>query len=153
MIISFFGHSKIYYEDEEIIKNKILEILQNELRGFTDIRFYIGGYGDFNRLALNCCREFKKLRPSATTYYILPYLDKEHTEQNKFWLENTDDSIYPPLEKVPKRYAIIERNKWIIYNSDLVILYLNYPASNTSKLAELIVKSKKRYINLGSYNG
>lgn len=32
-----------------------------------------------------------------------------------------DSTTYPPLEKVPPRYAIVRRNEWMVRESDVVI--------------------------------
>ena len=45
-----------------------------------------------------------------------------------------DETIYPSgMEKVPRRYAIVEANKAMIRQSNYLIAYITHPASNASK--------------------
>ncbi len=153
MIISFFGHSSIPYYDEENLENKVYEILETELKDVKTIKLYLGGYGRFSTIALKSCLRFKKIRPDALTYYITPYITESHFTRCKEWFRITDNSIYPPLEKVPKRLAIVRRNNWMINHSDLIILFVDHTASYAGKILEQVIKSKKRFINIGKYNG
>ena len=36
-----------------------------------------------------------------------------------------DEIIYPEIESVPPRYAIIKRNKWMVEKADCIIVYVN----------------------------
>lgn len=35
-----------------------------------------------------------------------------------------DETIYPPLENAPPRYAIVHRNRWMAENADAVLAYV-----------------------------
>ena len=35
-----------------------------------------------------------------------------------------DDSVYPPLESVPPRFAIPKRNQWMVQQSNVVVSYV-----------------------------
>ena len=35
-----------------------------------------------------------------------------------------DGTIYPPLENVPKRLAIIKRNEWMVDHADVIVAYV-----------------------------
>ena len=37
-----------------------------------------------------------------------------------------DEVIYPALENVPPKYAIIRRNKWMVDRADLLIAYITH---------------------------
>ena len=32
-----------------------------------------------------------------------------------------DDVIFPPLESVPRKFAVLKRNEWMVEEADLVI--------------------------------
>lgn len=46
-----------------------------------------------------------------------------------------DDSFYPPLEKVPHAYAIVQANKYMVENADTIICYVAYFGNSRDLLA------------------
>ncbi len=46
---------------------------------------------------------------------VLDYLNRE-MDTSRY-----DSTTYPPLENVPSRYAIVKRNGWMVWESDVVI--------------------------------
>ena len=54
-----------------------------------------------------------------------------------------DDTIYPPLENVPKKYAIIRRNEWIVENADVVIACVKYSWGGAAKTSQYAKRKKK----------
>ena len=105
MIITFCGHSKLYNTD--IIKDRLTRELRSISAQGTHT-FYLGGYGDFDLLAANVLHELKPEYPEVKSILILPYPDRPADA------DLYDSTIYPPLENVPKRYAISHRNKWMV---------------------------------------
>ena len=59
-----------------------------------------------------------------------------------------DSSIYPPIEKVPPKFAISKRNEWMITNSDLIIAYVNHNYGGAYKTLEIAKRRKKKIINI-----
>ena len=140
MIITFCGHSKL------IEQNTICTHLTRELRTLLEhgnYKFYLGGYGDFDLLAAKVLYELKQEYPETETILILPYLDR------KVDASLYDSTIYPPLENVPKRYAISRRNKWMVEQADMVIACVDHDWGDASKTLEYAVKKGLRIINLG----
>lgn len=35
-----------------------------------------------------------------------------------------DSTVYPPLETVPRRFAISQRNRWMVEATDVVVAYV-----------------------------
>ncbi len=149
MIIAFCGHSEIF--GNEWLDDKISEILENEIKG-EYVDFYLGGYGKFDFIAQKCCIQYQKAHTNSKLYFITPYPDDVYLKNRKLMLAKFDEIIYPHLEKTPKRYAIIERNKWIVKKADLLITYVNHPWGGAAKVLEYACKCQKRLINLGTYN-
>ncbi len=140
MIITFCGHSKL------IEQNTIRAHLTRELRTLLEQgnhKFYLGGYGDFDLLAAKALYELKQEYPETESILILPYLDR------KVDASLYDSTIYPPLENVPKRYAISRRNKWMVEQADMVIACVDHDWGGASKTLEYAVKKGLRIINLG----
>ena len=59
-----------------------------------------------------------------------------------------DSVIYPPLEKVPPRAAIVKRNEWMIEKADLIIAYVKQTYGGAYKALQYAHKRKKMMINL-----
>ena len=57
-----------------------------------------------------------------------------------------DESLYPPLENVPKRYAISKRNEFMVDNADIVIAYVVFGFGGASKTLRYAEKKRKRTI-------
>lgn len=98
MTITFFGHSKYYYNEYE---ESLLKYLGKVISGKTTI--YLGGYGNFDAFALHCCTSFKKLNMNyeIEIVHVVPY----YNEKEK--IELYDSIMYPQIENVPKKFAII----------------------------------------------
>lgn len=142
MIVTFVGHSS--YVEKESDKQKIMEILERNV-GDTDCDFFLGGYGNFDKFSLNCCIEYRKKHKKSKLIYVIPYLDR------KYDLTNFDGSVYPPIENVPKRFAISRRNKWVVEQADIIIAFVRYLGGAKTTLDYAIKKSKLIY-NLAVIN-
>ena len=57
-----------------------------------------------------------------------------------------DETVYPPLESVPKRYAISRRNEWMVRESDIVVAYVIRGFGGAAKTLEFAQRKKKRII-------
>lgn len=60
-----------------------------------------------------------------------------------------DDTIYPNIENVPPRFAIIKRNEWMVNNSDFLIAYVENRFGGARKTLQYAEKKKNiKIINL-----
>ena len=141
MIITFCGHSTFFKSTE--IEEQLLSILQSQV-GDTSCEFYLGGYGAFDGFAREICRKFQKEHPQTKLVYVTPYLDID-----KFTLDLYDESVYPPIEDKPRKFAISYRNKWMVENADLVIAYINHSSGGAYTTYQHAKRKKKQIINLG----
>lgn len=121
MIITFLGHSNCLFNDD--IKKQLKNILVDEINKNPTSKFYLGGYGDFDGLCLRTLRELKNDFPTIEILFITPYLDKNYSklELAKYYY---DDVIFPPIESVPRKFAILKRNEWMVEQANLVIAYV-----------------------------
>lgn len=145
MIITFFGHSNCLFNDD--IKKQLKNILLDEIIKNPTSKFYLGGYGDFDGLCLRTLRELKYDFPIIEILFITPYLDKNYSklELAKYYY---DDVIFPPIESVPRKFAILKRNEWMVEQADLVIAYVKYSWGGAAKALEYAKRKKKRIINI-----
>ena len=82
--------------------------------------FLLGDYGDFDKLCAKTLKSLKNKYSHIVCVCVTPYMEREYNK-NLY-----DFSEYPPLEKVPKRLAIIKRNEYMIDKSDVVISYITH---------------------------
>lgn len=145
MIVSFIGNSDSFGADVAEEKEKLMRALYDNV-GDKECLFYLGGYGWFDNFAKNCCREYADTHKNCKIILVIPYLNR------KYDTDGYDETLYPPLEKVPYRLCIVRRNEWMIDNADLVISYIKYIgfARNFLFYAE---KKKKNIIRLADING
>lgn len=115
MIVTFFGHAQIL-QREEI--EKWLYVVTENLIEQGAITFYLGGYGAFDSLAASVLRVQKKRYPHIELVLVLAYLN---TGRNT---SDYDSTLYPPLETVPRRFAIPYRNRWMVESADAVVAYV-----------------------------
>ena len=110
-------------------------------------QFYLGGYGDFDGLCLRTLRELKHDFPTIEILFITPYLDKNYSKLKlaKYYY---DDVIFPPIESVPRKFAILKRNEWMVEQADLVIAYVKYSWGGAAKALEYAKRKKNRIINI-----
>lgn len=147
MVIVFCGHSDYIENIQDEVE--ILNILESEV-GDSPCELFLGGYGNFDAFAFRCAKKFKQKYFSAKLILVTPYLDRREKMRKTICVKEEFDSIvYPELEKVPPRYAISHRNKWMVEQADIVISFVShqYGGAYTTYL-HAIRKGKKIY-NLG----
>ena len=147
MIVSFFGHSD--FVPNEAIKYRLANIL-NDIVGNFDVKFYLGGYGGFDNFAYGCCREFKKMHENSRLMLVTPYLNM--SKRFAAVASDYDEVIYPPLEEVIPKYAIYERNKWMVSSAGVVICYVNHAWGGAYTACKNCVLHGKQIVNLGTFD-
>ena len=115
MIATLCGHAQISQVEEV---EKWLYAVSESLIEQGAVTFYLGGYGAFDGLAASVLWEQKKRYPQIELVLVLAYLnDRRDTS-------SYDRTVYPPLETVPRRFAISHRNRWMVEVSDVVVAYV-----------------------------
>ena len=107
-------------------------------------QFYLGGYGAFDSLAAKTVKELQKEHPQIRSTLVLPYLNRDYNETLY------DDTTYPPLEEVPRRYAISRRNEWMVDQSDVIVAYVDHGWGGAAKTLEYARRKKKRIIQINT---
>ena len=139
MIIAFFGHAA--FGKSEMLKGKLLCLLKEYLKAEA-VELYFGGYGGFDRFAYACATSLRGACPQTKFVFVTPYLSARVTE---FY----DEIVYPPLEGVPYKLAIVARNEWIAEKADLIIACVDHPWGGAYHACIRAQKKNKRIINLG----
>ena len=134
MTVTFCGHSKIYQTCEI---SKWLDIILPSLIEGGATTFYLGGYGAFDGLAAAAVRKQKESYPHIDLVLVLAYFDRE-IDASRY-----DGTTYPPLEKVPRRYAILRRNEWMVSVSDVVISGVLHSWGGAARTLEFAQRKNK----------
>lgn len=143
----FFGHRDFFCDDADLIKIKN-EILSCINRGIYS--FLICFYGNFDGACASIIYNLKKKYPQIKSYLVIPYRDKKfHTLEKEYIKETFDEIIYPPIENIPKKFAILKCNEWIVSQCDYLIFYVNFSFGGAYKTMEFAHRKKKKYINFG----
>ena len=138
MIVTFCGHGTVYPLDP--VRLWLCETVEALIERGAE-KFYLGGYGSFDEMAASVVWEQKAKHPQITSVLVLPYLDK------KVFATNFDYTTYPPLENVPKRYAISKRNEWMVLNSDVVVAYVTHNWGGAATTLKFAKRKKKEIIS------
>ena len=113
-ICCFAGHSDIFLEDkialEVKLKKEIINLIENE--GVNT--FYSGGKGDFDWLCAKCLHELQEYYPKIKSYLILAYMPHKKDDYTDDLYKKFDGTLYPDIEKIPPRFAILNRSEWMI---------------------------------------
>ena len=130
MTVTFCGHRDIVCSDK--LTRQLRFVLYDLISEGADT-FLLGGYGAFDSMAAMTVRELKSTYPHIRSTLVLAYLDRDYNE------DLYDDTIYPPLEGVPLRYAISRRNRWMVDTANVVVSYVTHSyggAAATLRYAE-----------------
>ena len=140
MTVTFCGHSDV--ADAAAVQVWLDEtITQLCHRGAR--RFLLGGYGHFDRMAAAAVWQAKTSFPEISSVLVLPYINK------KADMTFYDYSLYPSLESVPKRYAILKRNQSMVDEADIVVAYVLHDWGGAVKTLDYAMRKGKTVIRFG----
>lgn len=129
-----FGHS----DCPDSMLPKIEEAIVNcYSKGVT--AFYVGSRGRFDSIAATAVKRVKQRYGDIRLYLLLACHPGERPID--LW-GGFDGSYYPPLENVPRPYAIVRGNQYMVDNSDYLICYVKH-IGNTRNLLEYAHKRKE----------
>lgn len=134
MVVTFCGHREI--SDAEKIREWLILQVEKSIEAGAK-QFYLGGYGSFDQMAADVVYELKRKYPYIRSVFVLPYLDK------KVDMKKYDETLYPDLETVPKRYAIVHRNRWMVDHSDILIAYVMHEWGGAAQMLAYAKRKKK----------
>ena len=137
MTVTFCGHSHVNDADElNVWLDTVLDLLVSEGAD----RFYLGGYGDFDRFAAEAVKAKKEERPDIEMVLVTAYLSRQ--ADGEFY----DYMIYPTLKDVTQRSAIPKRNEWMVDAADVVVAYVTHEWGGAAKTLEYARRCGKRVI-------
>lgn len=118
--IAFIGHRKIF--GQYSLEDRIERIITDKLCEKEYVEFLLGRNGDFDVSAASAVKRAQKRIGHYNSRLILlqPYQMKNDEYYEKFY----DEICYPVDRKTHPKAAIMQRNKWMIDNSNLLIAYV-----------------------------
>ncbi|MDY5326273.1 MAG: hypothetical protein SPH42_05390 [Gemmiger sp.] len=134
---AFFGH----HDCPETIKPKIREAVIDLIENHGVTMFYVGNQGNFDRLVRSVLKEVTTAYPGVGYAVILAYMPSAKARVDDF----SDTMLPDGIEKIPKRFAIPWRNKWMIDRADYVLTYVTRPFGGAAQFSAL-AKSKGKII-------
>lgn len=139
---TFFGHRNTPEEAKPLLKKVLIQLIEEK----NVCIFYIGNNGAFDRMATSVLNDLKSCYPHIQHTTVLAYLPGK---KSAIELDTPINTIYPDgLETVPRKYAILKRNHWMLDRSDYVITYVTQPFGGAAQFKQLAEKRKKVVINL-----
>ena len=113
---TFFGHR----DSPETIKPKIRAAVIDLIENHGVTMFYVGNQGNFDRMVRSVLKEVTTVYPGVGYAVVLAYMPSAKKRADDF-----SDTLLPDgIEKVPKRFAILWRNNWMITHCDFVVAYI-----------------------------
>lgn len=146
MVISFCGHRDFTPDADK--EKTIIDILLKYAETEQEIVCYTGGYGAFDWFAASCINKAKKAAHNIVNCLVIPYITHSYLARISLHTKEFDEIIYPPLEDVPPKFAIIQRNEWMIDNSDLLIACVKYSWGGAARTLECAKKKKLRILSI-----
>lgn len=134
---TFFGHRDCSENIKPKIRTAVIDLIENH--GVT--MFYVGNQGNFDRMVRSVLKEVTTAYPEVGYAVVLAYMPSAKKSADDF-----SDTLLPDgIEKVPKRFAISWRNKWMIEHADYVVTYVTRLFGGAAQFSAL-AKSKGKII-------
>ncbi len=137
MIVTFCGHADIPADMIGAVKEKVRDIAERLIiEGATE--FLLGGYGKFDYICAKVIRELKAKYPDVKSILVIPYIGREY-DKNLY-----DGSWYPPIETVPKRFAISKRNEYMVKKADALVCCVNHSWGGAAQTLKYALRKNKQ---------
>ena len=131
-----FGHATAPYE--AIDKIEVAAERHYQEHGIRT--FIVGNRGSFDGCAATAIKALKRRYNDVSLLLLLAYHPGERAVD---LLDGFDNSYYPPLEGVPRQYAIVRANKHMVNTADTIICYVKH-IGNTRNLLEYAQRRQKK---------
>ena len=114
-----FGHRYVF----ENLISKLDNAVDEAITQGCEL-FYTGAMGDFDSLFSSAVRSAKKVYPHIKLIGVKPYFTNDINTDKDYYAALYDDIIIPDeLAGIHPKAAIKARNRWMIDNSDIVLIY------------------------------
>ena len=140
-VCTFLGHSECYDLDMAVLRNTIVELIEQGV-----CEFVVGNHGQFDAMVFSCLQNLSKAYPEISYSVALAYMPT-HKEDYDIYHGH---SFYPEgLEVGPAKFAIERRNCYLIETSHICLCYVNHTFGGAYKFARMAKRHGLQIINLG----
>lgn len=144
--ITFISHRFIF---DTQLENKLLNQLLTQIN-YGNINYLVGYHGEFDKLVLNTCTKLQEtykqisITVAVTSFSQLKKFDNQDNPNIKI------NTIKYDIENVFYKRRILESNKKMIEDSDILICYANpdYFNSGAKTILNYAKRKKIKIINL-----
>ena len=124
----FLGHR----DAPEELRPLLAEAVERHISEYGVTEFIVGHYGRFDAMAASAVRAAKQRHLVISLVLLLPYYPYPNDT------EGYDATFYPPgMETIPKTFAIVRANEYMIRNADYLIRYDRGQVGKTRDFVEL----------------
>ena len=101
----------------------------------------MGNHGNFDSLVSKVLFELQR-RYEIKVYVVLAYMPNKE-------VASIHPTILPDgIETVPRKFAIIYRNRWMVDKADIVLTYVKHSFGGAAQFKEYATKKNKSVIEL-----
>ena len=131
-----FGHATTPYAAAAVIE----AAAERHYLEYGIRTFIVGNRGSFDSYAATAIKSLKQRHSDISLLLLLAYHPGERSVD---LTPEFDNSYYPPLEGVPKQYAIVSANRYMVDTADSIICYVKH-IGNTRNLLEYAQRRQKK---------
>ncbi len=150
-ICSFAGHSTLYNSDK--IYKLVLSEIENLVLNENVTEFWVGNYGDFDKLCASAVRVLKENYPDIKLCLVIPYLTKEINEYKEEYYKKFNHILISDIPaNTPKRFMISKNNEYMVKNSSHLVCYVEYDGGAKKTLNFALKNKNIKIINIAFIN-
>ncbi len=139
MVVTFCGHSRL--DNQACISKKLDEVIEQLINEGAN-EFLLGGRGEFDGLCAIAVKNAKTNHPNIKSFYV-------QTRMNENYIKHLyDSSIYPDIESVPGKIAILKRNEEMVKMSDVLVSHITHTFGGAYKTYSFAKRKKKRIMEV-----
>ena len=147
----FIGHR----DTNAAIYPKLLVEVGRHVTEYGVTNFFVGHYGEFDRMAARAVIEIKQQEPRVCLTLVLPYHPALRPTETPAGFDGT---YYPwQGERIPERLAILKTNRHMVDSCDYLIAHVRHGYGGAGQIMEYAHRRERtgriHVVNLEANNG
>ena len=131
----FIGHR----DATEDLRPLLSDAVERHIMQYGVTEFIVGHYGRFDAMAASAVRAAKQQHSEISLVLLLPYYPYPNDTKGY------DATFYPPgMEEIPKPFAIVRANEYMIRSADYLICYDRGQIGKTRDFVELARQRERK---------
>lgn len=139
---TFFGHRDCTEAIQPALQDAIHHMISHQ--GVN--HFYVGHQGKFDQMAFSALQALEHSFPWIRYEIVLAYLPQKENWREESWLAHT--MLPDGIEQVPKRFAIVYRNNWLLEHADHIIAAIDHPWGGAAQFVRKAERMGKQVLHL-----